>query len=173
MNKFPIVTEFASAEVPKFLEKKNKNIVYYGADNLYPFELIDLYNDSSTHNAIVNGKVGYTVGNGLKGESLEAIKWLSKANIDEDWTSLLKSLSLDYELFNGYAIEVIRTSAGNQYHHLDFANIRLGLDGSIQYADDWITDKGTRNSKPIIQYLERYNNLFCQMLCKDRSYVFL
>ncbi len=157
MNRFPIVTEFASAEVPKFLEKKNKNIVYYGADNLYPFELIDLYNDSSTHNAIVNGKVGYTVGNGLKGESLEAIKWLSKANIDEDWTSLLKSLSLDYELFNGYAIEVIRTSAGNQYHHLDFANIRLGLDGSIQYADDWITDKGTRNSKPIIQYLERYN----------------
>ena len=37
MNKFPIVTEFASAEVPLFLEKKNKNIVYFGADNLLPF----------------------------------------------------------------------------------------------------------------------------------------
>jgi len=157
MNKFPIVTEFASQEVPKFLEKKNKNIVWFGADNMYPYELIDLYNDSSTHNAIINGKVGYTVGNGLEGEDLETKKWLSQANIDQDWTSLMKSLSLDYEIFNGYAIEVIRTKVGNQYHHIDFANIRLGLDGSIQYADDWITDKGLKNSKPSIQYLERYN----------------
>jgi hypothetical protein len=157
MNKFPIVTEFASQEVPKFLEKKNKNIVWFGVDNMYPYELIDLYNDSSTHNAIINGKVGYTVGNGLKGEDLETKKWLSQANIDQDWTSLMKSLSLDYEIFNGYAIEVIKTKVGNQYHHIDFANIRVGLDGSIQYADDWITDKGTKNSKPDIQYLERYN----------------
>ena len=157
MNKFPIITEFASQEVPKFLEKKNKNIVWFGVDNMYPFELIDLYNDSSTHNAIINGKVGYVVGNGLFGEDIETKKWLSQANIDQDWTSLMKSLSLDYELFNGYAIEVIKTSVGNQYHHIDFANIRVGLDGSIQYADDWITDKGTRNSKPHIQYLDRYN----------------
>ena len=157
MNKLPIVTEFASAEVPLFLEKKNKNIVWFGADNLYPFELIDLYKDSSTHNAIVNGKVGYIVGNGLEGGCIESMKWLSQANIDEDWTSLTKRLTLDYELFNGYAIEVIRTKVGNQYHHLDFANIRVGLDGSIKYADDWITEKGTRNSKPTIQYLDRYN----------------
>jgi hypothetical protein len=52
---------------------------------------------------------------------------------------------------------VIKTKVGNQYHHIDFANIRVGLDGSIQYADDWITDKGLKNSKPDIQYLERYN----------------
>ena len=157
MNKFPIITEFASAEVPLFLEKKNKNIVWFGADNLYPFELIDLYNDSSTHNAIVNGKVGYIVGNGLESEDIEVKKWLASANIDQDWTSLLKSLTLDYELFNGYAIEVIKTSVGNQYHHIDFANIRVGLDGSIKYADDWLTDKGVRNSRPNIQDLERYN----------------
>ena len=157
MNNKAIITEFASAEIPKFLEKTNQNIVYFGVNNIYPFELIDLYNDSSTHNAIINGKVGYTVGNGLHSEDLETKKWLSFANIDEDWTSLLKRLSLDYELFNGYAIEVIRTGVGNQYHHIDFANIRVGLDGGIQYSDNWITDKGTRNSKPDIQYLERYN----------------
>ncbi len=156
MSNFPIVTEFASAEVPQFLEKKSQNIVYFGADNLYPFELIDLYNDSSTHNAIINGKVGYIVGNGLDSDDLAAKKWLSSANIDEDWTSLAKRLCLDYELFNGYAIEVIRTTAGNQYHHLDFANIRLGLDGSLQYAEDWITEKGVRNSRPDIKHLEKY-----------------
>ena len=157
MNNNAIITEFASATIPLFLEKKNQNIVYFGVDNIYPFELIDLYNDSSTHNAIVNGKVGYTVGNGLYSEDLEVKKWLSFANIDEDWTSLLKRISLDYELFNGYAIEVIKTGVGNQYHHIDFANIRVGLDGGLQYSDEWITEKGLRNGKPKIQYLDRYN----------------
>jgi hypothetical protein len=157
MSNFPAATTFASAEVPKFLEKKSQNLVYFGADNLYPQELIDLYNDSSTHNAIINGKVGYIVGNGLESDDLKVKKWLSSANLSEDWTSLLKRIALDYELFNGYAIEVIRTAAGNQYHHIDFANIRLGLDDSIQYADDWITEKGTRNSRPDIRHLQRYN----------------
>jgi hypothetical protein len=157
MNNNAIITEFASAEIPKFLEKKNQNIVYFGVDNIYPFELIDLYNDSSTHNAIINGKVGYTVGNGLYSDDLATKKWLSFANIDEDWSSLLKRISLDYEIFNGYAIEVIKTGVGNQYHHIDFANIRVGLDGGLQYSDEWITDKGLRNGKPKIQYLDRYN----------------
>ena len=157
MSKFPVATTFASAEVPKFLEKKSQNIVYFGADNLYPFDLIDLYNDSSTHNAIVNGKVGYIVGNGLDSEDLGVKKWLSSANLSEDWTSLMKRIALDYELFNGYAIEVIRTAAGNQYHHVDFANIRLSLDGGLQYSSDWITEKGTRNARPEISNLERFN----------------
>lgn len=157
MNNNPIVSNFASAEIPKFLEKKNKNLVFFGEDNLYPYELIDLYNDSSTHNAVINGKVGYIVGNGLESENINVKKWLASANISEDWTCLLKRISLDYELFNGYAIEVVKTRAGNQYFHLDFANIRLGLDGSIKYADDWITEKGTKNSKPTIREFERYN----------------
>lgn len=157
MNNNPIVSNFASAEIPKFLEKKNKNLVFFGEDNLYPYELIDLYNDSSTHNAVINGKVGYIVGNGLESENINVKKWLASANISEDWTSLMKRISLDYELFNGYAIEVVKTRAGNQYFHLDFANIRLGLDGSIKYADDWITEKGTKNSKPTIREFERYN----------------
>ena len=157
MNNNPIVSNFASAEIPKFLEKKNKNLVFFGEDNLYPYELIDLYNDSSTHNAVINGKVGYIVGNGLESENINVKKWLASANISEDWTCLLKRISLDYELFNGYAIEVVKTRAGNQYFHLDFANIRLGLDGSIKYAEDWITEKGTKNSKPTIREFERYN----------------
>jgi hypothetical protein len=82
-------------------------------------------------------------------EDLETKKWLSFANIDEDWTSLLKRISLDYELFNGYAIEVIKTGVGNQYHHIDFANIRVGLDGGLQYSDEWITDKGQETTNLI------------------------
>jgi hypothetical protein len=152
-----IITTFASAEVPLFIEQINKNIVFFGVNNLYPYELIDLYNDSSTHNAIINGKVGYTVGNGMVTEDSTTQKWLDTANLDEDWTNILKRISLDYELFNGYAIEVVRTSAGKVYNHIDFANCRVGLDGTIKYAIDWINDKGKKNHKPNIKDLPRYN----------------
>jgi hypothetical protein len=157
-NKYKsIITTFESAEVPLFIEQLNKGIVFFGINNLYPYELIDLYNDSSTHNAIINGKVGYTVGNGMVTEDVVSQKWLDTANLDEDWTNILKRISLDYELFNGYAIEVVRTSAGKLYNHIDFANCRVGLDGSIKYAIDWIDDKRRKNHKPHITDLPRYN----------------
>jgi hypothetical protein len=157
-NKYKsIITTFESAEVPLFIEQLNKGIVFFGINNLYPYELIDLYNDSSTHNAIINGKVGYTVGNGMITEDAVSQKWLDTANLDEDWTNILKRISLDYELFNGYAIEVVRTSAGKLYNHIDFANCRVGLDGTIKYAIDWIDDKRRKNSKPHITDLPRYN----------------
>ena len=157
-NKYKsIITTFESAEVPLFIEQLNKGIVFFGVNNLYPYELIDLYNDSSTHNAIINGKVGYTVGNGMTTEDVVSQKWLDSANLDEDWSSILKRISLDYELFNGYAIEVVRTSAGKLYNHIDFANCRVGLDGSIKYAIDWIDDKRRKNHKPHITDLPRYN----------------
>jgi hypothetical protein len=157
-NKYKsIITTFESAEVPLFIEQLNKGIVFFGVNNLYPYELIDLYNDSSTHNAIINGKVGYTVGNGMITEDAVSQKWLDTANLDEDWTNILKRISLDYELFNGYAIEVVRTSAGKLYNHIDFANCRVGLDGTIKYAIDWIDDKRRKNHKPHITDLPRYN----------------
>lgn len=152
-----IITQFDSVEVPKFIEHKNNNIVFFGKDNLYPYELIDLYNDSSTHNAIINGKVGYVVGNGLISDDIKAKQWLKTPNLNEDWTSILKRIELDYELFNGYAIEVIRTSAGKLYNHLDFANIRVGMDGTLKYANDWINDKGRKNHRPNIIELPKYD----------------
>lgn len=151
-----IVQNFASESVPIFIEKKSEKIVFFGEDNLYPYELIDLYNDSSTHNAVINGKVGYIVGNGLFSEDVNTQKWLGSASLMASWDDILKNISTDYELFNGFAIEVKRTSAGNVYSHLDFSNCRVGLNGMIAYSDDWITELGVKNYKPKIQWFEKY-----------------
>lgn len=151
-----IISNFVSQTVPKFLEKKTDNIIYFGEDNLFPYDIIDLYNDSSTHNAIINGKIGYVVGQGLYSEDPRTQQWLDKASLNYNWTAILKNIAADYELFNGYAIEVKRTANGNVYSHLDFANCRVGIDGQIAYAPDWITDKRTKNFRPEITWFAKY-----------------
>ena len=44
--------EFENNKVPKFLEKKGKEYIYYGENNLYPEYLLELFNRCSKHNAI-------------------------------------------------------------------------------------------------------------------------
>ena len=39
--------------------------MYFGKNNGFPEKLIEYYNESPTHNAIVNGKVGYICGEGF------------------------------------------------------------------------------------------------------------
>lgn len=156
MNHKVIVQTFASESVPLFLEKKSEKIIYFGDDNLYPYELIDLYNDSSTHNAIINGKVGYIIGNGLFSDDPKTQQWLDSASLMDSWNDVLRNITTDYELFNGFAIEVKRTSAGNVYSHLDFSNCRVGLDGRIAYSNEWINDLGAKNFKPVITWFEKY-----------------
>lgn len=154
---FTKIIKMLSEEVPRFIEKKGTDIIYFGDNNLFPYELIDLYNDSSTHNAIINGKVGYTVGNGLVSDNVNTKNWLKNPNLNSDWNTLLKQISLDYELFNGYCIEVTRTRSGKLYNHVDFANIRVRKDGDLEYSDEWITDKGKKNYKPATRIMQKYD----------------
>ena len=69
MNKDNIlIFNFDAHKPPVFKEAKGKDYVLYGSDkqwkNRYPDYLIDLYNRSSKHNTIVNGKTNYISGRG-------------------------------------------------------------------------------------------------------------
>ena len=55
--------------MPEFKEVPNKDWVLFGEDNLYPDKLLYMFNKSSKHNAIINGKVNYIFGKGLKIEN--------------------------------------------------------------------------------------------------------
>ena len=52
--------------LPVFKENKAKGYVTFGADNLYPDFLIELFNKSPKHNAIVSSKASYVAGVGTK-----------------------------------------------------------------------------------------------------------
>ena len=62
---FSFGSAYNISEVPKIIEKKNKDWVYWGEDNLYPLKLKDMKTASAIHNAIVKTKTKLTAGDGL------------------------------------------------------------------------------------------------------------
>ena len=89
------VLTFAEAKQPEYKEKKGEGYMQYGQNNDYPQYLLDLFNKSAKHNAIIRGKVNYIVGNGWAGD--EAI--VKKVNREESLIDLTKKVALDLELF--------------------------------------------------------------------------
>jgi len=62
---------FADNKVPEYKEVKSKDWILFGEDNKFPQHLLYLYNKSSNHNAIVNGKVVYIFGKGYEGGNVK------------------------------------------------------------------------------------------------------
>ena len=56
-----MVLTFAEARQPEYREKKGDGEGYmeFGKKNDYPNYLVDLFNKSAKHNAIIKGKVNY------------------------------------------------------------------------------------------------------------------
>jgi hypothetical protein len=138
------VLTFAEAKQPEYKEKKGEGYMQYGQNNDYPQYLLDLFNKSAKHNAIIRGKVNYIVGNGWAGE--EAI--VKKVNREESLNELTKKVALDLELFGGAYIQVIWSVMGEQVAelwHCDYTKIRTNKDNTqFWYKDDW---KVTRNQE--------------------------
>lgn len=104
----------------------NRNYVNWGKDNKYPSFLKNLYYNSATLGSIVNGSVGYVLGDGIKA-SEDAAKWAEKVNRRGDTLyDIVNSLALDYMLYKGFAIQVIYSKLGTvaEIYALDFSKCR-------------------------------------------------
>lgn len=130
------VLKFQVNDPPIFFKKLNKEWIYQGLDNLYPEYLIDLYNRSSTHNAIINGLVDFTMGKGLTGPE----DFLKKANAEETWNEVLRKVTFDYCLYNSGSLEVKRNRLGevSGYFHLEVGNVRVNINETKYFfSEDW------------------------------------
>jgi predicted transcriptional regulator len=144
---------FHDNKLPVFKENKAKGFVTFGADNLYPDFLIELFNKSPKHNAIVSAKASYVAGIGTEvyGQSTEDIakiqNKLKSINAYETYEELKAKVAYDAELFNGFAIEVIwnkAKTAPSEYYHIPFKNVRKGLEGDYVYCADWTDTKAEK-----------------------------
>lgn len=138
------VLTFAEAKQPEYKEKKGEGYMQYGQNNDYPQYLLDLFNKSAKHNAIVRGKVNYIVGNGWAGEQ----PIVKQVNREETLNDLTKKVALDIELFGGAYIQVIWSVIGEQIAemwHCDYTKIRTNKDNTqFWYKEDW---KATRSQE--------------------------
>jgi predicted transcriptional regulator len=165
-NKFALDRlSFAGISLPTFKENKTKGYTTFGEDNLYPQKLIDLYNKSPKHNAIVNQKSSYIAGESFEiyaDDTLNKAKAFDKLrniNAFEDYESFNTKISQDFELFDGYYIEVIWNKAKTEIaelYHLPFQNVRLSKDCAY-YSEDWSNSREAVIEYPLFNPTTREN----------------
>jgi len=133
------VLTFAEAKQPEFKEKKGEGYIQYGDRNDYPNYLVELFNKSAKHNAIIKSKVHYITANGWTG-SPEAEPFINQVNRMESLEDLTRKVSLDAELFGGYYLEIIFSVTGqlSEIWHCDYTKIRTNKDNTqFWYKEDW------------------------------------
>jgi DNA-binding MarR family transcriptional regulator len=130
-----LLIQFAEAKQPEYREKKKEGYMEYGDRNDYPNYLVELFNKSAKHNAIVRNKVHYICGNGWTGND----EFIEKPNRSENLNDLTRKISLDLELFGGAYIEVIwGLGKVAEMWHIDYTNIRTNKDNTqFWYREDW------------------------------------
>lgn len=142
--------------LPDLKWNKSKGYLSWGKKNDAPFKLLDYYNSNGTsmHQNIINEKVKMIAGNGYTG------------NIPYTKLSFKKSLrqaALDYELFNGFAFEVVFSNDGTtitSFQHIPFHKLRLGYNEEDEdnplfaiFSNEW----SNRTSEDDMELIELWN----------------
>jgi hypothetical protein len=154
-----------TATAPIIQEVRGRDYIEYGTDdwrNLYPQFLIDLYYNSSTHAAIINGTAEMIAGEDLivadDDINLEAYvklkKFMRHANSKESLHQVIKKVAFDFKLQGAYAIHVVwnreRTEIAELYH-VPVERVRAGRPNAMGKVDtyfisaDW---SNVRTHKP-------------------------
>ena len=131
---------FAESKLPVFKENKNKGIMYYGESNDFPQHLLEFYNRSPKHGAIVRQKARFVAGEETIVEgNPNAVKIIEYVNPYEGVQEFKNKLALDYELFNGFAYEVHYNKLGQlaAFYHIDFSKVRTLDHERYCWAEDW------------------------------------
>lgn len=133
-----VVLSFAEAPQPEYKESRGRGYIEFGKRNDYPEYLLDLFNKSSKHGAIVRSKSNYVSGNGFSGGNE---RMLTKPNPVESLNDILRKITLDIELFGGYYLEIIWSINGKgiaEMRHIDYTKLRTNRDCTeFYYKRDW------------------------------------
>lgn len=151
MNKYVFKAQnFESIQTPQIQEKRGKDWVDFGSNNLYPELLIELYNNSAMHRTACEAKSDAVIGDGIKTFGDEVVN-----SQGETMNEVFEKVAKDYILFGGYSLNVIWSNDGStiaEYYHLPFNNVRSGkMDEETDkveeyyYCHDW---KQHRKYKP-------------------------
>lgn len=131
--------DFADSRIPLMQEKRGYDYIPFGDRNDYPTYLLWLYNKSAKHNAIINGKCVYILGNGLKTDNPTGEVFLKKANESQSWDQLMKLACLDIENFGGVYFQVIpKLAGGYNYYHIAYDRMRTNEhNNTFYYKKEW------------------------------------
>lgn len=139
---------------------KSKGIISFGKDNLYPQQLLNIYDEySAIHKAIVDRKVLMMQGQGVNYTTPAVEQFFNNITRRTGITieQILREQFFNIELFNGSYFEVNKnadTSEVMTITTLPFERVRQGynsenpIEDYYMYSSDWVNYRKTEN-KPI------------------------
>ena len=143
-------SKFEALDLPVIQEQRGKDYIKFGIDNLFPQQLIGLYDSSAMNHTCIDAIKDGIFGEGIVDYGGEYIN-TDGDTIDE----IFSRISLDYTLFGGYSLNIIWNKEGTriaEIYHLPFANVRSGKPDeedkihSYYYSSDW---SQIRKYKPV------------------------
>ena len=171
-----ISIELEALNSPTFKPIKKDGIISYGENNDYPNYLIELYQKSAEHNAIINAKSGYVFGKGLtyiktNDATIDGKiqKFISYANRFESWNDLLPKTIINFELIDGFYFQFIYGKSGKivSVYNLDITRIRVSECGTFYwYCEDWSDRRKREKKKAYPAYSENIKTGTCIYYCK-------
>ena len=159
--------DLSSVTSPIVKETRGTEWIEYGTEewaNLYPQFLIDLYYNSSTHAAIINGTAEMIAGEDIvideEGEDENLDRYIKLKNFfyhvngKETLHEVIKKVSLDFKLQGAFALHLIWNKAKTEIvelYHIPVERVRAGIPNAMGVVDcyyvsaDW---SDTRENRP-------------------------
>lgn len=137
---------------PKVLETSANDWITYGDGeykNLYPQFLVDMYNSSATHSAIINATSSMIAGKDIvienEGNNLSTFVQLKKflASINRNGETaheIITKCAFDLKLFGSYALNVIWSKDKTkiaEVHHIPVEQLRIGKRNESGIVDEY------------------------------------
>ena len=125
--------------VEKFVSAKD--LMEWGTRNSYPDYLLDLYNNVPTLRAIINGNIDFITGDDVSILPLtQHLKNGVMNNRGDHIREQIKDISKDYEIYGGFALQIIRNLIGEvaEVYYIDMRFLRTNKEGNVfYYCEDW------------------------------------
>lgn len=125
--------------VEKFVSARD--LMEWGTRNSYPDYLLDLYNNVPTLRAIINGNIDFIAGDDVS--ILPLTQHLPNGimnNRGDNIREQIKDIAKDYEIYGGFALQIIRNLIGEvaEVYYIDMRFLRTNKEGNVfYYCEDW------------------------------------
>ena len=147
----PSRASFSFAAIDPYVDNKmilpverfvsGKDLVEWGNRNSYPDYLLDLYNNVPTLRSIINGNIDFITGNDVSIFPLTDNLPNGQMNNRGDYIrEQIKDIAKDYEIYGGFALQIIRNLIGMvaEVYYIDMRYLRTNKEGNVfYYCEDW------------------------------------
>ena len=147
----PSRASFSFAAIDPYVDNKmilpverfvsGKDLVEWGNRNSYPDYLLDLYNNVPTLRSIINGNIDFITGNDVSILPLtDNLPNGQMNNRGDNIREQIKDIAKDYEIYGGFALQIIRNLIGMvaEVYYIDMRYLRTNKEGNVfYYCEDW------------------------------------